>query len=193
MCIRSLCVLLFVAFFSLGGGEKARAADSKYELIAQKVLRLRALETGGATLTGKRPNDREMQRLHAEVRQLINGSSTRSVATPQTTESGGILKRGQEEYYRQHGIEPKPPDKKEVSDFCVPKNNLYVRADRLDTYLYGIPSLDGVKGASISYTNDRTNDHATTSISGVVSYVLYREICRDPAKGRLITDSYLSG
>jgi len=93
------------------------------------------------------------------------------------------MRRGQDDFRRDQGLPPLVAKPKTLDDFCSPAGNFYVRADRLDTYLYGIPDLDEAKGASISYTNDRTNGHQTANVEGFVSYVIARGICLDSQTG----------
>jgi hypothetical protein len=71
---------------------------------------------------------------------------------------------------------PTPP----VNDPC--KQRLFVRADPLDNFYYGVNAGNGnAKGASISYTNSSATlpTQQTATINGIVSYVITDSACID--------------
>lgn len=68
------------------------------------------------------------------------------------------------------------PPKPTSTDPCNPQR-LFIRANSLDNYLYGITPASKAKGASISYTDDRLAGTQNATINGMVSYVAFRDIC----------------
>jgi hypothetical protein len=61
-------------------------------------------------------------------------------------------------------------------DPCHPQQ-LFIRADSLDNYLYGITPANKAVGASVSYLNDQVGHTQTVGINGMVSYVAWRDLC----------------
>jgi hypothetical protein len=60
---------------------------------------------------------------------------------------------------------------KPLPDGCNAPQQLYVRRDRLDTFIYGIPSRAKAQGASISFTGDEAENQRTATINGMVAYL----------------------
>ncbi len=75
-------------------------------------------------------------------------------------------------------IAGKPLDR--VSDPCAQR--FFVRADPLDNFFYAVNAGYGnAKGASVSYTNDEIAKAQTTTIDGILSYVVTDAAClNDP-------------
>jgi hypothetical protein len=96
----------------------------------------------------------------------------------------GAFERYQKQYVREghydwetvEKIKPGKPDP------CNPQR-LFVRADSLDNYLYGITPTSKAKGASISYLNDQVAGAQTIGINGMVSYVALRNLCPETPPG----------
>lgn len=79
-----------------------------------------------------------------------------------------------------------------VPDECKPSQELYVRRDRLDTFLYGITPRSKALGASVSFTGDEVANQRTATINGMIAYVPPN--WRDPCIQRTgpVEDAYLS-
>ena len=75
---------------------------------------------------------------------------------------------------------------------CIPEQALYVRRDRLDTFLYGITPRSDAIGASISYTDDYAANQRSLAVDGVVAWVPLRNPCIPRPGGYTIDDPYLS-
>ena len=190
---RFICVAIVSCILPLQVFAASADTSAKLRSILQQIS---TLSSQGVTGEGNTPNDRAMRSLLHQANLLtsppIKGAARpiKNGASPPPSD----IQRAQEEYFREHGIPtPPPPAAKTKESFCDPPNNLYVRADRLDTYLYGIQSLDAAKGASISFTNDSLTGHRTTAISGIASYVVLREACLDPPKRQTNDNGYLAG
>jgi hypothetical protein len=111
-------------------------------------------------------------------------------ASAQNQSQKGAFARAAEKWNKEHGYTeeteiPKPPKE----DPCDPQR-LFIRADSIDNFLYGITPAAKAKGASISYTNDHVAGKQTISVNGMVSYMLYRNLCVDPPYEN---GSYISG
>jgi len=191
MIIRIVAAAAALAF-ATPGSAPAQTASQTVTLIGQKSAEMAALQKRGITGAGETADDRRWRTLAKETRRLSAAllpakdppaRASRAALTASEPKPGGISRRGQDDFRRDQGLPPLEDKPKTVADFCSPASNFYARADRLDTYLYGIPDLDGAKGASISYTNDRTNGHQTADIGGFVSYVIARGICLDSPAG----------
>ena len=163
----------------------AQTASQAIALIGQKSAEMTALQNKGVTGAGETAEDRRWRTLAKEIKQLSAALLPAKNSAPRAAQAAlmasdpkpaGIMRRGQDDFRRDQGLPPLVAKPKTLDDFCSPAGNFYVRADRLDTYLYGIPDLDEAKGASISYTNDRTNGHQTANVEGFVSYVIARGI-----------------
>lgn len=72
-------------------------------------------------------------------------------------------------------VSPKPANPSP----CDPQR-FFIRANSLDTYLYGITPSNKAQGASISYTDDRLAGTQSATINGMVSYVVSRDLCSLP-------------
>jgi hypothetical protein len=106
-----------------------------------------------------------------------------------------LFSRGKGAYEATHGgipIQDLVELPKKVPDECHPSQNVYVRRDQLDTYLYGITPRSKAKGASVSFTDDRAGDVRTLTVDGVAAYVLARQPCLPRPAGYSIDDAYLS-
>lgn len=71
------------------------------------------------------------------------------------------------------------PDPKPV-DACKDRQNLFIRRDRLDNWMFDITPVSKAEGASISYTNDREAGANTLAIDGTIGVALWRDPCRKP-------------
>jgi hypothetical protein len=80
------------------------------------------------------------------------------------------------------------PVKTPPSDPCNPQR-LFLRANQLDNYLYGITPASKAKGASISYTDNLAAGTQDAVINGMLSYVVLRDICpvTPPGDGAFIS------
>ena len=96
----------------------------------------------------------------------------------------GMFETYQKQYVREghydwETIEKVKPNK---ADPCNPQR-LFVRADSLDNYLYGITPTSKAKGASVSYLNDQVAGTQNIGIDGMVSYVVARSLCPETPLG----------
>lgn len=91
---------------------------------------------------------------------------------------GGTFERYQKQYVREGHYQWETTQKitPAQTDPCNPQR-LYIRADSLDNYLYGITPASKAAGASINYTDDRVAGLQTIGINGMVSYVVARDLC----------------
>src|SRR5215470_6082124 len=92
------------------------------------------------------------------TRSPINGKVGQSKGDAKPPQSGiGDTARFQQQYLRELGYPNEaiaaPPPKPAVADPCDPQR-LFIRANSLDNYLYGITPASKAKGASVSYTDD---------------------------------------
>jgi hypothetical protein len=81
---------------------------------------------------------------------------------------------------------------KKTPDACKPGQNIYIRHDQLDSYLYGITPVAKAKGASVSFTDDHVAKQRSLTVDGVVAYVLARDACLPRPPRATIDDAYLS-
>jgi hypothetical protein len=77
-------------------------------------------------------------------------------------------------------------------DACHPNQSVYVRQDRLDTYLYGITPRSKAKGASVSYTDDSAAAERTLAVKGMVAIVPWRDPCIRRPAGHATDAAFLS-
>ena len=84
---------------------------------------------------------------------------------------------------------PKP-----TPDECKPTQEVFVRRDRMDTFLYGITPTSKAQGASIAYTNDQANHAQTAQINGMVAVLPngWRQPCLQRPPSYTIDQAYLS-
>lgn len=96
-----------------------------------------------------------------------------------TPSAKGLFEKYSAQYRREKGyLEEILADKQSIppTDECNPQK-LFIRADSLDNYLYGITPASKAKGASVGYTDDHVKSQTTATIGGMVSYVLFRDLC----------------
>jgi hypothetical protein len=81
-----------------------------------------------------------------------------------------------------------PPDE------CKAPQELFVRRDRMDTFLYGITPVSKAQGASIAYTGDQADHVQTAQINGVVAVLPkgWRQPCLQRPPGYTVDQAYLS-
>jgi hypothetical protein len=96
----------------------------------------------------------------------------------------GMFERYQKQYVREghYGWETSQKISPSQIDPCNPQQ-LYIRADSLDNYLYGITPSSKAVGASVSYTDDHVARTQTVAINGMVSYVALRDLCPQTPAG----------
>jgi hypothetical protein len=123
------------------------------------------------------------QDAHADVTSNGDAQSSpnpKKKITPKPAQSAtGDTARFQKLYLREIGYPNEAaaiPPKSAPPDPCNP-NRFFIRANSLDNYLYGITPASKAKGASISYTDDHVAGTKTATINGMVSYVLFRDLC----------------
>jgi hypothetical protein len=121
----------------------------------------------------------EVDRITARIR-AQRGVRTQTAALAGSQK--GAFGRGAEELNRQRGTPLKPPPEAQTPDNCNPQR-LYVRADRIDNFLYPqtIEAPEDATGASISFIDDRVAAQKSLVVNGQVSYVLFRDLCPDMA------------
>jgi hypothetical protein len=162
LCIALLCVGGFIGH--------ALAAPAQ-----QKSTEVEALEKQLAAVKAKHEaqelaNRQEEERIRLQISKL---NHTRK----------GWFAHSAAKYNRDHGyVEEAQPPKPPKIDPCDPQR-LYIRADSIDNYLYGVTPAAKAKGASVSWLDDKRNDQRTLSVAGMVSYVLFRDLCPNPPKG----------
>jgi hypothetical protein len=129
-------------------------------------------------------NRRDEERVRAILEQRDPKFTARAAAKKADSKKGedkkaeGISERFQKRYLRELGYpqeqaaKPMPAE----ADPCDPQR-LFIRADPLDNYLYGITPASKAKGASVTYTDDRLTKQKTATINGMLSYVLLRDLC----------------
>jgi hypothetical protein len=115
----------------------------------------------------------------------LSGSSSKdkpkqSSGTAKPTQSAtGDTARFQKLYLRELGYPNEAaaaPPKPAPADPCNPQQ-LFIRANSLDNYLYGITPASKAKGASITYTDDSLAGTKSATINGMISYVALRNLC----------------
>jgi len=84
---------------------------------------------------------------------------------------------------------PKP-----VPDECKTPQAIFVRRDRMDSFLYGITPRSKALGASIAYTGDQADHLQTAQINGMVAVLPdgWRQPCLQRPPGYTIDQAYLS-
>lgn len=66
---------------------------------------------------------------------------------------------------------------------CEDRQQVFIRRDRLDNWMFDLVPVSKAEGASISYTDDRQAGDKTLSIDGTVGVALWRDPCREPPPG----------
>lgn len=66
---------------------------------------------------------------------------------------------------------------------CEDRQQLFIRRDRLDNWMFDLAPVSQAEGASISYTNDQLAGENTLSIDGTIGVALWRDPCRNPPPG----------
>jgi hypothetical protein len=84
---------------------------------------------------------------------------------------------------------PKP-----VPDECKTPQEIFVRRDRMDSFLYGITPRSKAQGASITFTGDEAEHLRTAKINGMVAVLPngWRQPCLQRPPEYTIDDAYLS-
>ncbi|MDP3075893.1 hypothetical protein [Bradyrhizobium sp.] len=83
---------------------------------------------------------------------------------------------------------------KALPDECKKPQAIFVRRDRMDSFLYGITARSKAQGASISYTGDQAEHVRTAKINGMVAVLPegWRQPCLERPPGYTIDQAYLS-
>ncbi|MEX2697072.1 hypothetical protein [Rhizobium mongolense] len=66
---------------------------------------------------------------------------------------------------------------------CDDRQQVFIRRNRLDNWMFDLVPVSEAEGASISYTNDQQADENTLSIDGTIGVALWRDPCRKPQDG----------
>lgn len=83
---------------------------------------------------------------------------------------------------------------KSAPDECKTPQEVFVRRDRMDSFLYGITPRSKAQGASITFTGDEAEHLRTAKINGMVAVLPkgWRQPCLQRPPGYTIDDAYLS-
>lgn len=168
-------ISLVSPFVALGTAAAQVAADEDHKLLAQARAKAKAAQDAVEKIAARIQLKKSMQ------------TSTVAIAEPKKSPFESDV----EKLNRQSGKPLKPAPDAPDPDNCNPQR-LYIRADRLDNFLYPqtIDSAADAVGAAITYTDDRVSGQRSLSVNGQVSYVLFRNLCPDMATPLV---SFLSG
>ncbi len=102
-----------------------------------------------------------------------------TAAKPAVAKPGmGDFSRFATQFNREHGYseEAKPAVQPPTPDACKPQQ-VYLRSDSIDNYLYGVTPASKAKGAAISWLNDYEGHAQTLSIDGMASFLMFSDLC----------------
>jgi hypothetical protein len=154
---------------------KAQIAEEQRKLVKlQKMLDMQQADASPGGNTQKPPKT------------TLNASAK----TPNS--AAGYSAKFQKLYLREIGYPNEAaasPPKSPPPSPCDPQR-FFIRANSLDNYLYGITPASKAKGASISYTDDHVAGTKTATVNGMISYVLFRDLCPQTPPG---DGSFVSG
>lgn len=102
--------------------------------------------------------------------------------------------RARKRALNQLGMPTNPPPASpspEKANPCEPQR-FFIRANSLDNYLYKSGTADKAKGASISYNNNYINNSEILSVDGMVSYVVFANLCpSSPSNNSIFWSGYV--
>jgi hypothetical protein len=174
------CVFVALLAASLPVASRAASETQTDPAAARALSELKAdIDAQSVELARKK---QQYEALLKRTRQPSQESAP--AAKPQVESWQGLFEKYQKQYVREGGYdwETETKIKPAKIDPCHPQN-LYIRADSLDNYLYGITPASKALGASISYLNDQVAHSQSVGINGMVSYVVARDLCPDTPVG----------
>ena len=142
------------------------ATDTVAPAVASTLTALkRDIDLRAAELAEKKS---EYEALLKKVKAPAPGVAKPAAAKP-AEPWNGMFERYQKQYVREGHYKWETVEKvtPKQTDPCNPQQ-LYIRADSLDNYLYGITPSSKAIGASLSYLNDRVAGTQTVGINGMV-------------------------
>jgi hypothetical protein len=145
--------------------------------------------------TNGRLDAEELQTLRAEIDKRYGGGKA-PPAKP-VTDPKKLFAIGKEASDARRGgipLEDLAQTPKPVPDECKQPQEIFVRRDRMDSFLYGITARSKAQGASISFTGDEANNVRTAKINGMIAVLPkgWRQPCLERPPGYTIDDAYLS-
>jgi hypothetical protein len=145
--------------------------------------------------TNGRLDAEELRTLRAEIDKRYGGGKA-PPAKP-VTDPKKLFAIGKEASDARRGgipLEDLAQTPKPVPDECKQPQEIFVRRDRMDSFLYGITARSKAQGASISFTGDEANNVRTAKINGMIAVLPkgWRQPCLERPPGYTIDDAYLS-
>ena len=169
-----ISLVLVIGFVFCAHGASANDHDRLNPGAATAIISVeRQIAALEATIAAKKAQLRQLKKQQSAS---LSAKSDQQKAS--TAAGGGDFKRFQKIYVREGGYawEKKDKEKPVRPDPCNPQR-LFIRANSLDNYLYGITPANKAKGASVNWTDDRKTKATTAKINGMISYVLLRDLC----------------
>jgi hypothetical protein len=178
----AVIVLAFLAYPMTAFGESRAPDSNSFDPVVVGTLASlkKDIDARAAELAAKKSQyEALLKRTKAPVQ---NG--TKSPSAPVNEPWKGMFEKYQKQYVREGHYQWETVEKiaPKQTDPCDPQR-LYVRADSLDNYLYGVTPASKAMGASLSYLNDRVAGAQTIGINGMVSYVALRDLCPETPLG----------
>jgi hypothetical protein len=170
------------------------ALDSEEMKVYQAHLDDPILAKYDVNVNGRLDPD-ELKALRADIEKKYGG------AKPQPpkpiTDPDKKFAAGKDAYDAGHGgipLDDLAQTPKAIPDECKAPQELFVRKDRLDSFLYGITPVAKAQGASVSFTDDESGHLKTATVNGMVAVLPqgWRQPCIKRPAGYGIDDAYLS-
>jgi hypothetical protein len=145
--------------------------------------------------TNGRLDPKELQALRDDIEKRYGGE--KSPPLKPVTDPKKLFAIGKEASEAKRGgvpIEDLAQTPKPVPDECKTPQELFVRRDRMDSFLYGITARSKAQGASITFTGDEADHTRAAQINGMVAVLPkgWRQPCLERPPGYTIDDAYLS-
>jgi hypothetical protein len=162
--------------------DQAVAGSDDFGRLSDAQLRARsgALHSQLDALAAEMAKRKGQKTKLATAQDGLQHQSTGGAPTKRTPSATGDTARFQKIWLREYGypneVAATPPAKPAPTDPCDPQR-LFIRANSLDNYLYGITPASKAKGLTVSYTDDRLAGTQKATINGMISYVALRDLC----------------
>jgi hypothetical protein len=138
---------------------------------------------------------KEFQALQADIQKRYGGNAPPAVKPE--TDPEKLFAIGKEASDARRGgipLEDLAQTPKSEPDECRKPQEIFVRRDRMDSFLYGITPRSKALGASISFTGDEAEHVRTAKINGMVAVLPdgWRQPCLPRPPGYATDQAYLS-
>ncbi|MCF1464042.1 hypothetical protein FS827_22315 [Agrobacterium vitis] len=152
---------------------------------------LKEVDTDNDLKISKAEWDAWTAKKYVEVTKLSD--EARGVGYPSTGE--GILRAGARKEQRLAGIPVEAlltEEKPKPVGACEDRQQLFIRRDRLDNWMFDLVPLAKAQGASVNYTSDQQAGENNLSIDGTIGVALWRDPCRSLPKDSKAGTPYFS-